>query len=270
MSYTNAELVRRHIGFDETATGVRRNYPVVFADQEWVDLPGRNLVDNSILVKAVRNFSPVFESAVVIQGNATLSKNNLVAGSATIASDDSLGTIYRENSDYTIDYINGMIDVIEGGAIPADSTIAVWYFYYSIYSEGSDYSIDYVGGMIRRFVNSEIQPGQTILVDFELAAGRVDDILIVGAVAEANALVEKQIDPHRQFGADTTLQTAATYLAVSILCRMSAAGTLAGGTAGHQTAAAWLSLADNYRRDYDHLLKTFRPRSGQMSGPTHS
>jgi len=270
MSYTNTELVRRHISFDESAVGVRSDYPVTFVDQEWINLPGRNLRENSVQVKAVRDYSPVFEDVAMVQGILTLSNKCIMVGSVTVASDSSLGRIYRENVDYAVDCLNGVIRLISGGAIPDEGKVSVWYYYYSIYVEGGDYSIDYTAGMIRRLVNSDIQPGQTVLVDFELSSNRIDDELIAAAVSEANAVVEKQIDPSGRFGADMSLQTAATYLAVSVLCRMAAAGDLAAGGKGYQTAAAWLSLGENYRGDYEQLLKTFRPQAGRLSGPTNS
>ncbi len=270
MSYTNTELVRKHVSFDETTGGVRREYPVIFADQEWVDIPGRNLAENSVIVKAVRDYAPVFEEITTVQGILMLSNECLLRGSVTVASDSSLGIIFRENIDYSVECSGGIIRLIEGGSIPADSRVAVWYYYYSRYNEGSDYSVDYDKGMIRRLTNSDIQPGQTVLIDYDLLSASVDDDLIAGAVSEANAIIEKQIDPDGQYGADIALQTAATYLAVSILCRMAAAGGLLAGSTGYHNASAWLELGENYRRDYENLLKSFRVRSSRLSGPAHS
>lgn len=270
MSYTNVDLVRRHISFDESGTGLRRDQPVTFADQEWVNLPGRNLMKDSVLVKAVCNYSPVFEEVVVVNGTITLNNSHLLPDSVTAASDSSLGLIFRENIDYSVDTGNGVITSIEGGALPANGRIAVWYYHYSVYIEGHDYSIDYSAGKIRRLVGGDIQPGQTVLVDYELSVSRIDDELINQAVSEANALIEKQVDPHRQFGADGALQAAATYLAVSLVCRMAAAGELISVANGHQSAAAWLKIAESYRGDYEDYLKSFRSQIGRLSRPTHA
>lgn len=270
MSYTNADLVRSHISFDESATGLRLDHPVVFSDQEWINLPGRKLVENSIVVKAIKHYSPVFEDVMVVNGTVTLSNEHLTSNSVTVASNSSLGTIYRENIDYSVDSANGIIKSIDGGAIPFDGRVAVWYYHYSIYIEGSDYSIDYTAGMIRRLGGGNIQAGQTVLVDYELSMSRIDDELINEAVSEANAIVEKQVDPHRQFGADAALQAAATYFAVSLVCRMAAAGDLITAANGHQAASAWLVIAESYRSDYDSFLKSFRVQAGRLSRPVHS
>ena len=270
MSYTNIDLVRRHISFDESGTGLRRDQPVIFADQEWVNLPGRNLIKNSVVVKAVRNYSPVFEEAMIVNGTITLSNSRLLHDSVTAASDSSLGTIFRENIDYSVDIEKGVIKSIEVGALPANGKVAVWYYHYSIYIEGHDYSLDYTAGMIRRLTAGDIQPGQTVLVDYELSVSRIDDELINQAVSEANALIEKQVDPHRQFGADGALQAAATFLAVSLVCRMAAAGDLISTANGHQSAAAWLKIAESYRGDYEDYLKSFRSQIGRLSRPTHA
>ena len=83
-------------------------------------------------------------------------------------------------------------------------------------------------------------------------------------------MVERQVDPQRQFGADPILQTAATFLAVSLVCRMMAACDLKYDPMGRQTASGWLSLAESYRKDYTGLLKDFRPKVARLSGPAHS
>jgi hypothetical protein len=267
MSYTNLETVRKHINLDEIPGGEKSDYPVTFVDLEWVNLPGRGIVDNSVVVKAIKNYAPISETITLGDGVVSLSNSRLVANSLTVASDSSLGAIYKENIDFSVDNAEGTIIRLIDGEIISGSAVIVWYYYYSIYSEGIDYSINYQSGMIRRLPGGNIQPKQTVLVDYELTYNQLNDEYISEAVDEANAIIEKLIDPGRQFGADLTLQTAATCLAVSIVCRMAAISDLRFGDSGKQTASAWLSLAESYRDDYKDLLKAFRPQASGLSGP---
>jgi hypothetical protein len=270
MSYTNIELVKKHISLDDAGYGLRRDYPVIFIEQEWIVLPGRGLVKSSLRVKAIRDYSPVSEEIVLSDGIVSLTNNYLVPNSTTVASDSSLGTIYKENTDYSVDCDNGKIRRLDGGSIECDSTVSVWYYHYSLYGEDSDYGVDYREGMIRRLPGSTIETNQTVLVDYQLSGNQLDDPILSEAVLEANAIVERQVDRHRQFGADPILQTAATFLAVSLVCRMMAASDLKFDPLGRQTASAWLSLAESYRNDYDGLLKGFRPQAARLSGPSHT
>lgn len=270
MSYTNLDLVKKHISLDEIPSGPKRDYPVVFVEQEWVNLTGRAIAENSVSVKAVCNYAPECEEKTLGDGLVSLANDRLVSGSVTIASDSSLGTIYRENVDYCVDCDNGTVRRLEEGEIAAGTEVTIWYYYYSVYAEGADYQLNYQDGMIRRLPTGDIQAGQTVLVDYTLSANQLNDEILSEAVSEANAVIERQIDPDRQFGADLTLQAAGTYLAVSLICRIAAASDLKFSAYGRQSAPAWLSLSESYRTDYEKLLKIFRPQAARLNRPTHS
>jgi hypothetical protein len=270
MSYTNLDLVKRHVSFFDFPSGVKTDYPVAFSDVEWVDLPGRPIVESTVTVKAMKDYAPAIEHVILTDGEVPLSHQRLVPLSMTVASDSSLGIVYKENTDYAVNCTAGTIKRIADGNIQSDSEVVIWYYFYSVYTEGVDYNVDYREGMIRRLAGGGILPGQTVLVDFELSGQQISDELVGGAVQEANTIIEGQIDPDRQFGADLTLQTAATYLAVSILCRILAAGGLRTGISDRQRAVSWLALAESYRSDYHGLVKAFRPGASRMSRPVRS
>ncbi len=270
MSYTNLETVRKHINLDEVPGGVKSDFPVTFTDLEWVNLPGRGIVDNSVVVKAIKNYAPISEVVTLGDGVVSLSNSRLLPNSITVASDSSLGAIYKENIDFSIDNVRGTISRLIDGEIVSGSEVVLWYYYYSIYTEGVDYSVSYQSGKVRRLPGGSIQANQMVLVDYELTYNQLNDEYISEAVQEANAIVEKLIDPRQQFGADLTLQTAATCLAVSLVCRMAAISDLRFGDQGRQMATAWLNLAESYRDDYRNLLKAFRPQATGLSGPTHT
>ncbi|MEW5995224.1 MAG: hypothetical protein AB1744_12655 [Candidatus Zixiibacteriota bacterium] len=89
------------------------------------------------------------------------------------------------------------------------------------------------------------------------------------AVLEANALVERDIDPDRQFGADPVLQSGATYRALEIICRASAARELSRARGEDRTALAWMKLADGYAARADQVLRSFHPPFTGPSTPQH-
>jgi hypothetical protein len=270
MSYTNIEQIKKHINFSVLPASVISDCPVILPGLDWVRLPGRNIVDGSAVVKVVCALSPQYTTATLGDEPASLSHSRLVPGSVVIASDNSLGMIYTENVDYTIDYQNGIIRRTAEGSIMAGKIVSVWYYYYTPYIEGEDYSINYTDGKIRRLSSGAIQSGQTVLIDFILAVGQPGDDIIEATVLEADAIIEKEIDSLGSFGADPTLQSGATFLAVSLLFRIIAAEELRLGDTGRQSASSWLALSESYRRDYEQLIKDFRPGTARMNPPTIS
>jgi len=272
MSYTNIDLIRKHINLTSEPTGRRNSYPVVFDNSGWVSLPGHSIVTNSIKVKVVGCVVPVMETITFFSDEFSLQHKLLVDNSAALALDTSLGTIFSENLDFSIDAANGIIRRLSDGSISPGATVVIWYYYYSPYEEGADYAVNYSDGMIRRLANGRIQTGQTVFIDYELSSYQLGEEVMAAAVAEANAIVEREIDPKKIFGADASLQSAATYLAMSILCRIMGTNNL-GSSAKSASAArpeGWLSLAENYRQDYVRLIKQFRPPTARASGPTLS
>ncbi|MFH2036806.1 MAG: hypothetical protein ABIJ45_10420 [Candidatus Zixiibacteriota bacterium] len=270
MSYTNKELANYHINFNNQLVDEQNNYEIVMSGTDWIDLPGVNLIDGSVIVKALRNSVPCSESIILGSTVLFLSKTNLVLDSVTVASDSSLGTIYTENVDYAIDYVNGTIVRLVGGSIAVNASLMIWYYFYTPYVENSDYQVIYQSGKIKRLVSGDVAENQTVYVDYQLTTSQVGEDAIVEAVAEANALIEKQVDPEGRFGADLTLQTAATYLAVSIVCRMLAIDNMKANSSSHNVAASWLSVAESYRKDFENMLKSFKPDASPMKYPTHS
>ncbi|MCH7536143.1 MAG: VCBS repeat-containing protein, partial [Bacteroidetes bacterium] len=77
---------------------------------------------------------------------------------------------------------------------------------------------------------------------------KITDEIVDEATIEANRMVEAAVDPGGKFGADLNLQSAATYLAASILSRVAAAATL-GADGPAKSAETWLTLAQSFRDD---------------------
>ncbi|MBN2227098.1 MAG: hypothetical protein JW763_07005 [candidate division Zixibacteria bacterium] len=270
MSYTNTNLVKRHIRIDDAVAGTYEDYPLVLSGLDWKTLPGRGIRSNSLIIKAVRSVLPTHEEIGFDETAMALSHSRLVRSSVAVASDSSLGTVYVENVDYCIDVGRGVLTRLSDGAIPPDGNVVIWYFYHVPYVEGTDYQVDYNSGRVRRLSGSAIQSDQSVLADFQSALTGEEDEIISAAVAEADAIIDSQIDQALRLGNDQTLQTATTFLAVSLVCR-AAAGFVSDGTgSAAQHTTAWLSLAENYRRDYEALMKTLRKSATRLKPPVRS
>ena len=270
MSYTNVELVRKYISLGNLPGGLQKDYIVVFSGLEEVLLPGHSIVEDTVVVKAIGSSQPYFEKVTLGDSTASLANEQLVPNSVTVASDSSLGIVYTENEDYSIDYINGSILRIGSGNISSGSENALWYHNYTQYNENVDFSVGHQTGTIKRLAGSAIQIAQMVLVDYQLSQSLLNDEIITEAVSQANAVVEGEIDKEQTFGADLILQTAATYLAVSLLCRVEAAGCLRYGGNGDRETRWWLALGDSYRSDFEKLIKKFHPGASRLNHPIRS
>lgn len=267
MSYTNTDMVKNHIRLDDLTPASVYNHPVILTGTEWVDLPGEAIKDYSVAIKAVSHTEPYYERIILADLPIVLSGGPAVAASMTVASDSSLGRIFEENVDYMVDHSGYTIMRLPGGAIASGSDLSVWYFPYQTYVENQDYQVEYIKGRVRRLSGSAINSGQQVLIDYELSPSAREDSIIAAAVTHANNIVEAQIDPAGKFGASPILQSAATFLAISLVCRMAAAVTLGSNTAAHQNATAWLTLSESYRRDFDDMIKLFHPDAGRPKPP---
>jgi len=270
MSYTNTNLVKRHVCIDDAVAGAYADYAVVFSGSDWVTLPGRGIRSGSLLVKAIRSAVPTHEDFGFDGADISLSHSRLVRSSVTVASDSSLGTVYSENVDFCIDTERGILHRMADGAIAESEIVSVWYFHYVPYVEGTDYQVDYEAGRIRRRSGGAIQSEQSVLVDYESALTGEEDEIISAAVAEADAIIESQVDPVLRRSNDRTLQAATTFLAVSLVCRAAAGFGAGSSSPSAQGTSAWLSLAESYRRDYETLMQSFRRSAGRLKPPVRS
>ncbi|MEW6016179.1 MAG: hypothetical protein AB1690_12785 [Candidatus Zixiibacteriota bacterium] len=263
MSYTNSELVKKHFVFPETLGLRQREMSVIMEGTDWRELPGGGIVPENLKVRALRDYQPVKEDFPLTETGQALVYADIVSGSLTVAGDSSLGSIYRENIDYYFDYIDSRLKRLPGGLISEGAVVAVWYFRYHLYLEGTDYAVDYQRGRIRRLAGGSIGSGQKVFVDYDIPLDFLSDSVYAQAAAEASSIIEREIDVSRSFGANEALQTAATFLAASLVCRIAAVN-------GNSARADWVKLAESYRNDYENLLKPFRSPATRLNPPTHT
>ncbi len=265
MAFTNMALVKKHIFQYNLGTERIENSPCQLTGTDWIQLPHVSISVGSEKVKAKEQFSPTKEE-VELTGEEwrNLSHSELIFDSVVVASDSSLGKIYVENVDYSIDYDQGKIKRKTSGEIPDGAEVVVWYLFYGIYQKDLDYQVDYPEGKIRRIISGAIEDGQWILIDYVVEYGFVSDDIISNAILEANDQVLKLIDSSYHSSTEQSLVTAETYWAVSILCRIKGAETLnakLSSSAAKSSFDAWQSLSDSYRKKAYLILSGYASRN---------
>lgn len=264
MSYTTADLVRQHLATPTVPLPTVRRMPVTMAGTDPLSLNPDGVEDDSVVVKAIRSSGLTRDSVTLNSGGTFIGSTHIVPDTVVLASDSSLGTIYAEFVDYTVNFDTGIITILPDGALNTGTTVTVWYRPFHIFEPDIDYKLDGQKGRIARLSQGDILDGQTVLVDFVPSSGSLTDELIAAAVAEANGLTASQVDPQQEFGAAPSLQVAATNRALAVLARSAAARALTRPAGDDRLALAWIRLSGTYDGRADELLKNFRP---PFSGP---
>lgn len=270
MSYTTADLVRKHLA---TAGPVREtitNQPMVLSDDGYRRFFSGPVDPSTVTVKAIPGGAPQRTTDVFTGDLVILPSESLVPGSVIVADNTSLGYLYRENLDYVVAYDTGRVQLKDGGDLEPGSTVAIWFLPYIIYETDVDYALRSDPGEIKRLAGGAISSGQTVYIDYAPRYAELDEDLIRSAVLEANGLIERQIDPDASFGADPSLQAAATCAALAVLCRASSIRALGTGSADDRAATVWLKVAADYAARSEELLRSFRPAAPGPSRPAHS
>jgi hypothetical protein len=258
MSYTNFELVRAHLGGSFPGRDRVVDRQITLTADDLIVFHDTAVDDASLTVKSDISSRISRASLTFINGRAQTGVSPLVVGSVVIATDSSLGTVYSENADYVVDYASGEIRLISGGSIADSQSVSIWYDIYTVYTPGIDYVFDSQRAAVKRLSTGAIGDGQRVLVDFTPLDREINESIIIAAVTEANAKVEREIDPDGQYGADATLQGAATCRALETLCRASAMQELRRHFADDKIAQAWLKLAEQMAVRSAELIRTFR------------
>ena len=266
MSLTNITQVRNHLYRLNLGEGSIRNQSIRLVALQYATLPHSRIVQGSESVKSPGTDTPVSDRLTLGSLPVSLNQKPVISGTVVCASDDSLTTIFQENVDYAVDYANGTINRIDGGEIVSGAAVTLWYEYYRIYQKDVDYTIDYDRGRIRRLAGGAIEDGQELLVDYGLGDTEFTDTEIAQCIAEAEAEITRLIDPVWQESADPALAAAGTFLALSHLCRDSAAITSAGISGTGTASSVWISLSQSYRETALRLIAWFG-RKGQSLKP---
>ncbi|MCD6161186.1 MAG: hypothetical protein J7K40_02090 [candidate division Zixibacteria bacterium] len=268
MSFTTVEIVKKHIIENRISVGQVYSEPVKLIAGTPAKLKYPPVQSASEKVKAKEQNKPDYEAIIFpVSDKAALDKSDLLRDSVVVASDSSLGQIYRENLDYTVDYNKGALIRISSGDIAPEAVVSVWYMPYRVYERGADFSIDYANGEITRLSSGDIEACQLVYIDYISEYSELDEQTINNAINEANEQILNYIDSAFASSSDKSLVIAETYLAVSIICRIKALQTLSSMT-NKSSCASWSVLTDQYKHDAYLLLEKFTGSMGGLKAPS--
>ena len=267
MSFTTVEIVRKHILENHISLSDVDSEPVKVGDDSSCFLRYPPVAKDSETVKGKEQIKPDYQEITFLGENqVNLAKSELIRDTVVVASDSSLGHIYKENIDYTIGYSGGIIVRLPDGDIQAGGQVSVWYVPYRVYIRGTDYAIDSESGEIKRLASGDIEIGQWLYVDYRSEYAFINDEIIVNAINEANEQVLNFIDSVYSSSTDRSLVIAETYLSVAIICRIKAMWAVSSGLK-NSFSAIWSVLADQYKRDGYLLLEKFIGSIGAFKSP---
>jgi len=274
MSYTNVELVKKHLMQIERTLSDVNGHQVVFADSDSVELPHSAISKDSEIVKGVEQTAPFSEAVTFDEDEKALSKSHILSDSVVVSSDSSLGRIFTENVDYTIDYESGSIVRISTGGIEADAEVTVWYFAYTIYDRNADYAISCENGILTRIAEGRIESGQIVYIDYSIEAGVFTDETISRAIGEASVQMSLLVDDGKAETASPSLSVAETYLAVAILTQIRALEAVQSpsltSSARSSVSSALLQLSNRYREEFQQMIKPNLRHQASLAGPYRS
>jgi len=270
VSYTNIDQVRHHLPSAGIVAERISDQKFTLSGNDYLTFYGGAVEDTSLLVKSVRNEALQRQTVTLAAEGNVLAAGPLVPGSVVVASDSSLGAVYVENSDYSVDYAAARLTVKDDGELSAGQTVAVWIALFTVYTSGVDYQVNFEKGEIRRLAGGDIASGETVYLDYRPVYRSFSDEILKNAVMEANGTVEREVDPEGQFGADPALVSAATCRALVIICRVAATRELTVAPGSERKAQIWLQLAETYAGQGDKLLKSFRSPYVGPSAPVKS
>ncbi|MFZ1684010.1 MAG: hypothetical protein WAU88_07735 [Candidatus Zixiibacteriota bacterium] len=263
MAYTTVENVRGHLVPSFPLQERVQNQAVILSTSEVHFYPGP-VVEDSFVAKVRRVQAHCRVQIALGEGGTRFSTSPLVSGSVVVASDSSLGAIFEEGTDYVVDYFTGLISAKQEGHLSVGQNVIIWWIPFAVLVRGVDYHLNAERGTIQRMSGGQVTDGESVFLDYDPLSSDFSEPLLISAVAEANSLIEREVDPQGEYGADAALGLAATYCALEIICRTAAARELSSLRSEDKIALAWITLADSYQTRSEKLMSAFRPR---VSGP---
>ncbi len=267
MPFTNVDKVKQHLSESGVGQDTFQDVAIHLVGVSPVSLGAAHLRAGSVMVKSKEIGKPQQQEVTLSSDQVLLADQNLIPDSVVVASDTSLGQIYTENLDYSVDYPGGKLRCLDTGDIVSGSSVSVWYYRYDLHKEGEDYGVNLAQGTIRRITGGAIEDGQVVFVDFQTEGGLFAESQIAQAIGEADARVLQLIDSKYQNSMDHTLISAETYLAVAVLCRMKAINSLSPANATGDNAPNWLTLGKQYETEGMELLVRYVPARPTLSSP---
>lgn len=230
------------------------NEPVVLEGVDQIQLNNSNILDDSWDVKIIRQAAPSADSHNPITLNSTtevsLDNSFIVPDTVVVADDTLLSTVYVENDDYIIDYLNGTIArASTGTSIPNGGQVYVWYIPFVELTETTDYLFYPDTGKIARISTGSVPNNATVFVDYQTISSSPSDDAITKAIEFAEAHIKNKLKgSFDQSSMDTDLTSGATFLSLYILSLSQAFAILADARYSYSDdiAKQWFSLSSHF------------------------
>ena len=260
MGWTDSDTVKKHlIDLDRHPTQYK-DVPVAINDSGFGQLPHRGIESDTDVVKRIAAVEPTGQSGVTLTDEiwADLTYDKIIPNQMVVADDDGLQQIYLADVDYVVDWTDGKVRRISGGAISNGAVVQVYYQRYQALIRNTDYTIDIATGEISVKSGGSLEPNSTVHVDYQLSAASGVDNLVSEAITEAEDKILSRIkDEYDATSTDQGLITGATELTLAIICRSLATRALSDGSPSAEgRARAWRELAAQCQTD---ALVTLRP-----------
>jgi hypothetical protein len=261
MSWTSAETVKKHLFDLDKLPTEYRDVPIRIGMTGLGELLHKAIVTNSESIKQLEALEPTVQAGVVLNGEnwTDLTYTLIKPGEIVVATDDGLQTVYQLDAGYAVDWEAGKLRRINGGSIGSGASVQVYYQRYWNLTRDLDYTIDYSAGQISVTVSGALKADTLVWVDYSVSASSGADQLIDEAINEAeNKILARLKSGYGTGSTDQGLETGATELTLSIVCRGLATRALADGNpAAEGRSRAWRKLAEQYESNSVRTLQPF-------------
>lgn len=262
MAFTTLAIIKKHLLDNAVPPLFVRNSKVVLSGEAETQLPHTNLVENSERVILPASAKLTRQAPVTLTGTdwIPLAHAPLVPGTMSVTQSDALSVVYHENTDFIADNELGKIRRVEGGAIPDNQTVIVFYQRAALFSRTADYQIDFAQGTVKRRDGGTIPDGAEVSLDYEVADGSVTESLIAQVIEDVqDKIVRSLASGYSAESTDHGLQVGATELALSVIARAMSAEQLGrrliSDAAGR--AREWQKMAELYETNAWRTLRPF-------------
>lgn len=274
MALTDVETLRKIIQTAAVTIPNVMNERITLTLFEDGQLENANVDENSESIKIIRQLAPAEDTnnPLALNGNVAvnLDTQKPVWDTVVVADDQLLTTVYVENDDYVIDYVNGTVErATVGSTITDGQSVYVWHVPFVTLVSGDDYNIDYDNGIIKRRAGTTIPNKATVFCDYSHSQASVTDALLVEIILEMEAWIEPRLKSGFTIdSADPGLKAAATNYCMYLFCLSAALKELhvAGKDNSDDIARRWNELSEKYIKTAIMMFSKYLTVSSQTFG----
>lgn len=256
--FTDVRTVKTMFGPESVGINIENEEQILSGSEENF-LRFASLEPGSERVKKITEQTPPDDETILDYDAVSLTNSNIVNGSVKVYDSRDESTLLIEGVDYTIDYANGKLTLVEptvesGTAteespgtptspatgqfnsevyaiIDVQKTIKIHYEYYFILTRGTDYTINYLKGKLARITTGAISTGDKVFVDYKIVT-LVEDSVIELAIDMTHVLIIAEVGESFEGSTDKKLSYAEANLASAIVAKMIISKVINEGLAG--------------------------------------